>query len=75
MHTSGRQNKNKLKEKHVESGEQLVNTHQGSHSLYTSFVSVDFGKNMLVTDAQIEGQLLLYNFIVYLQRNNILSKE
>ena len=46
VHISGRQNKNKLKEKHVESSKQLVNTHQSSHSLYTSFVSVDFGKNM-----------------------------
>ena len=43
-HKSGRQNKNKLKEKYVESGEQLVNTHQGSYSVCTSFVSVDFVK-------------------------------
>ena len=26
-------------------------------------------------DVQIEGQLLLYNFIVYLQQDDILSKE
>ena len=41
-------------------------------------VSVDFGKNMLDSCAVmykvIEGQLLLYNFIVYLQQNDILSK-
>ena len=30
----------------MESGKQLVNTHQGSQSLYTSFVPVNFEKNM-----------------------------
>ena len=30
----------------MESGEQLVTTHQGSQSLYTSFVPVNFEKNM-----------------------------
>ena len=35
-----------MKVKHVESGEQLVNTHQGSQSLYTSFVPMNFEKNM-----------------------------
>ena len=35
-------NKNKLKEKHAESSEQLVN--RVPTSLYTSFVSVDFEK-------------------------------
>ena len=39
-HISGRQNKNKLKEKHVKSSEQLVN------KVVTSFVSMDFGKNL-----------------------------
>ena len=43
-HIYGRQSKNKLKEKHVESSEQLVN--KVLTSLYNSFVSVDFGKNM-----------------------------
>ena len=43
-HISGRQNKNKLKEKHAESSEQLVN--RNPTSIYTSFVSVDFEKNM-----------------------------
>ena len=43
-HISGRQNKNKLKEKLVESSEQLVN--RVPTSIYTSFVSVDFEKNM-----------------------------
>ena len=41
---SGRQYKNKLKEKHAESSEQLVS--RVPTSLYTSFVSVDFEKNM-----------------------------
>ena len=36
--------KNKLKEKHAESSEQLVN--RVPTSLYTSFVSVDFEKHM-----------------------------
>ena len=43
-HLSVRQNKNKLTEKHVESSEWLVN--RVPTSLYPSFVSVDFGKNM-----------------------------
>ena len=43
-HISGRQNKNKLKEKHVESSEQLLN--RVPTSIYTSFVSVDFERNM-----------------------------
>ena len=43
-HISGRQNKNKLKENHAESSEQLVN--RVPTSLCTSFVSVDFEKNM-----------------------------
>ena len=76
-HISGRQSKNKLKEKHVECSEQLVN--RFPTTLYTSFVSVDFGKICQTVaqhlDVQIEGQLLPYNFIVYLQRNDILSKE
>ena len=40
-HISDRQNKNKLKEKHVEISEQLVNK-----VLTSSFVSVDYVKNM-----------------------------
>ena len=44
MHISGRQSKYKLKEKHPESSEQLVN--RVFTSIYTSFVSVDFEKNM-----------------------------
>ena len=43
-HISGRQNKNKLKEKHAESSEQLVN--RIPTSIYTSFESADFEKNM-----------------------------
>ena len=43
-HISGRQTKNKLKEKHAESSEQLVN--RVPTSIYTSFVSVDFERNM-----------------------------
>ena len=43
-HVSGRQNKNKPKEKHAESSEHLVN--RVSTSLYASFVSVEFEKNM-----------------------------
>ena len=43
-HMFSRQNKNKLKEKHAESSEQLVN--RDPTSIYTSFVSVDFEKNM-----------------------------
>ena len=43
-HISGRQNKNKLKEKHMESSEQLVN--RVSTSIYTTFISVDFEKNV-----------------------------
>ena len=74
-HISGRQNKNKLKEKHAESSEQLVN--RIPTSIYTSFESADFEKICQTVAqhscVQIEGQLLLYNFIVYLQRNDILS--
>ena len=44
MHISGRQNKNKLKEKHAEISEQLVN--RVPTSIDTSFISVDFEKNM-----------------------------
>ena len=65
-HIFGRQNKNKLKEKHAESSEQLVN--RDPTSIYTSFVSV-VEKNMpdgCAEFEQIEGQLLLYNFMVYL---------
>ena len=40
----GTQNKNKLKEKHAASSEQLVN--RVPTSIYTSFVSVDFKKNI-----------------------------
>ena len=78
-HISCRQNKNKLKEKYVESSEQLVN--RVPTSLYTSFVSCIFEKNCQTVaqyaylDVQIEGQLLLYNFMVYPQRNDILSKK
>ena len=43
-HISDRQNKNKLKEKHAESSEQPVN--RVPTSIYTSFVSMDFQKNM-----------------------------
>ena len=43
-HIFGWQNKNKLKEKHAESSEQLVN--RVPTSIYTSFVSVDFEKNI-----------------------------
>ena len=43
-HISGRQNKNKMKEKHMKRSEQLVN--RVPTSLYTSFLSVDFEKNM-----------------------------
>ena len=43
-HISGRQNKKKLKEKNVESSDHLVN--KVLTSLYNSFISVDFGKNM-----------------------------
>ena len=43
-HISDRQNKNKLKEKHAESSDQLVN--RVPTSIYTSFVSMDFQKNM-----------------------------
>ena len=41
---SGRQNENKLKVKHAESSEQIVN--RIPTSIYTNFVSVDFEKNM-----------------------------
>ena len=41
-HIPGRQNENKLKEKHAESSEQLVN--RVPTSIYTNFVSVDFEK-------------------------------
>ena len=70
-HISGSQNNNNLKEEHAESSEHPVNR------VPTSFVSVDFEKNPVAQhlDVQIEGQLLLYNFIVYLQWNDILSKE
>ena len=44
VHISGTQNKHKLKEKHVEINQQLVN--RVPISLYTSFVSVDLGRNM-----------------------------
>ena len=76
VHIPGMQNKNKLKEKHVESSKQLVN--RVPTSIYTSFISVDFEKNMPVVqhpDVQSEGQLLLHNFIEFLQQNNILGKE
>ena len=43
-HIFGRQNNNKLKEKQAESSEQLVN--RDPTSIYTSFVSVNFEKNM-----------------------------
>ena len=43
-HISGRQNKNKLKEKHVESSEPLVS--RVPTTLYISFISADFEKNM-----------------------------
>ena len=66
-HISGRQNKNKLKEKHAESSEQLVN--RVPTSLYTSFVSVDFEKiwQTVAQHSDVE--------IVYLQWNDIPSKE
>ena len=59
----------------MEISEELVN--RCPTSLYTSFVSVDFGKNgpgkicqtvAQHSDVQIEGELLLYNFILYLQQ-------
>ena len=77
VHISGTQNKHKLKEKHVEINQQLVN--RVPISLYTSFVSVDFGEICQTveqhSDVKIGSQLLLYNFIVYVQQNDILSKE
>ena len=75
VHIFGRQNKNKLKEKHAESSEQLVN--RDPTSIYTSFVSV-VEKNMPDSCAefeQIEGQLLLYNFILYLQQTISCAKN
>ena len=42
VHISGRQNKNKLKEKHAESSEKLANRFPAS--IYTSFISVGFEK-------------------------------
>ena len=70
---------NKLKEKHVESSQQLVNRVPTSLFIH-QFRICGFCKKVSQTvaqhsDVQIEGQLLLYNFIVYLQRNDVLSKE
>ena len=70
---------NKLKEKHVESSQQLVNRVPTSLFIH-QFLICGFCKKISQTvaqhsDVQIEGQLLLYNFIVYLQRNDVLSKE
>ena len=65
MHTSGRQNKNKLKEKHVESSEQLVN--RVPNTLYTSFVSLDFGKSMPVTQhSNVQSKLKVNYFFTIL---------
>ena len=40
---------------------------------------MNFGENMpevaQLSDLKIEGQPLLYNFVVYHQRNDILSEE
>ena len=44
VYISGREKKNKLKEKHMESSEKLVN--RVPTSLNTSFVSVNFGNNI-----------------------------
>ena len=70
---------NKLKEKHVESSQKLVNRIPTSLFIH-QFRICGFCKKISQTvaqhsDVQIEGQLLLYNFIVYLQRNDALSKE
>ena len=70
---------NKLKEKHVESSQQPVNRVPTSLFIH-QFHICGFCKKISQTvaqhsDVQIEGQLLLYNFIVYLQRNHVLSKE
>ena len=76
-HISGRQNKNKLKEKHAESSEQLVN--RFPTSIYTSFVSVDFEKNMpdscpafRCTNRRSTTSLQFYGIP---SANDILSKE
>ena len=58
----------------------METSEQNSHQfIHTSFVSMDFGKNMsdscAAFDVQIEGQLLLCNFIAYLQQDDILGKE
>ena len=69
-HISGRQNKNKLKEKHADSSEQLVNR------VLTMWILRKICQTVAQhSDVQITGQLPLYSFIVYLQRNDILSKE
>ena len=76
VHISGRQNKNKLKEKHEESSEQAsLSSHQFTHQFHIC----EFWKKIWQTvvqhsDVQIENQLLLYNFIVYHQRNGWLRK-
>ena len=77
VHISGRQNKNKLKEKQVEISEQLVR--KVLTSLHASFVSVDFGRNMpdscaafMCKNRRSTSSLQFYHI---LQKNDILSKE
>ena len=73
--------KNKLKEKHVESIEQLVN--RVSTSLDTSFVSVNFGKNIqtVTQHSDLQGKSKVNYFFTILSYTfsetiwNILSKE
>ena len=76
-HISGRQNKNKPKEKHAESSEHLAN--RVPTSLYTSFISVDFEKSMPdsctafgCTNHRSTTSLQFYHIP---SRNDILSKE
>ena len=69
--------KKKLKGKHTESSEELVN--RVPTSTYTNFVSVDFEKNMPDSCAAFgctnRRSTTSLQFYVYLQRNDILSKE
>ena len=76
-HIFGRQNKNKLKENHTESSEQLVN--RDPTSIYTSFVSANFEKNMPdscaafgCTNRRSTTSLQFYGIP---SANDILSKE
>ena len=70
-HISSRQNKNKLKEEH-----HFIH-HFITTSLYTSFVSVNFGKNMRDSCTAFgctNRMYILYNYILYHQWNNILNE-